>query len=428
MKSAQTRQASVPSAGPYLLSLVKDGPPIPCRFVIKREAPAKRPDERLWAVTLDGTEMPDVFSGEQIRQFQADNLVEGSLWSNDFQPREALLHMRLMMFGKAITQEQYDRLLWKREWWRQTQPNHPALDPTKPIKISRVRGLGRMVRPFDEAPERFVGIGDNSRGFDIDPELEAVDETKLAAETTQIAAVLEYKYSELLAFTEEDLDDIAAFSAMGITDLDDCARAKDLVDHVTSFVTKDVQRAHDVVKAPVLAAGKLIDSFFYSRMRDPLLAAVKPLNFARTAVMRADMEAKRKALDEDRVRAKEEAERLLAEAKVADADSDAAFQRAMDAETAAQQAAEAAGVSTLDLTRGRTDLDRPYSLRETWAWKIQENEDGVPVGFRELVIAVANNEVDISVLAPVKSAIDGMVANGTRHLPGVHIYQEFKAR
>lgn len=177
-------------------------------------------------------------------------------------------------------------------------------------------------------------------------------------------------------------------------------KAADFVKQIGDALKKSEVRRKEV-KAPYLLAEGLIDSAF-REIAAPLSA------------LKSRMEAKigdfqRKAAAEERRRREEEARRAAEEAEkaAAAATTQTDLEDAIKREAEAKQAAEAAAVKPIELSRHRGDFGSLATIKTTWEF--------------EIVDATA---VPREYCAPSEALIRGAIrAGGVRAIPGVRIYQ-----
>jgi hypothetical protein len=182
---------------------------------------------------------------------------------------------------------------------------------------------------------------------------------------------------------------------------------------------KELAKAADTArvqeKAPHLDAGRAVDAFF-SKISEPSTLAAKDMEKRLTAYVQAQREAERKRALEEARKAKEEADRMAAEAAELEQAgmADMASQTLADAQKVEATASrlEAKAADDKQLGKVRSELGST-SLRKTWRVEIADRSalDWATLG-RFLT--------DDAILA----ALRGYVQSGGRELSGARIWQE----
>jgi len=229
---------------------------------------------------------------------------------------------------------------------------------------------------------------------------------------TQIGDNLREKHPDLVKRAGE-LDGMEARAPLPLTNADDADKVSTAIRQCTEFLkAAESTRVED--KEPYLAGGRAVDGFFQKLIKGVQDTKAKLLRGRTVWDEQIEAEARRRAAEEAK-KAREEAEALAAKAR-----TDAQKDRAVQAETRAEEAYQATKVSAAELTRTRTDTGIVTSLRKEWRHEVVDPKK-VPKKFMV--------PSDPLIRAAVKAATlpDGgnslVDADGNSLVPGVRIYQ-----
>lgn len=282
------------------------------------------------------------------------------------------------------------------------------------------------------------GIGDNNPPVD-DP-IQAIDPKDLLR-WKNIAGLLAVKYphilqrhKELMKSVDDWIDDHTDPEgtpswAKGrpkprIGDEQDLLDTTDCVKQVKSFM-KDVDEVRKSVKAPIDQAGAAVQKFFNADIVVPMGKALEHVTNAQSLALIAKEEAEKTRRRAEQLRLAQEAARLaiIARDEIGVSAKESALQKAMEVDDLAEQAARAATASVAELTRTRTDLGQVTGLRVSWDFEVTQIMD--------LVMAIASGRQDLLSCIKVDEVyVRGLIrgAQKVRSIPGLHIFEEKKAR
>lgn len=209
-----------------------------------------------------------------------------------------------------------------------------------------------------------------------------------------------------------------------IPDDQDNGKTSNFVRLLTSFAggksaaSGEVDEARQKVKAPVIAAGKVVDGWF-GTLRDGIRSDMLLIDRAQIEYMQALARKEQDRRDAEAAAAIEEANRKAEAARLAGG-ADEAVQQAVVAEEQAEAAVKAAEAPVADMTRTRTAEGTTTSLGGKWVWRL--------VDILELAKAVVAGKAPSMFLTTNDSVIGAAVrpANGMHECPGLEISQEAK--
>lgn len=135
-----SRVATVPLCKPYTLHFVKDGPAVPCRLFVVRDA--DEPMDQMWGASVDEITQPGTFTGGEL-----ETKLSGWIRAERVNPLEAVLFVRLMMHGKIISEERYASMMRNRNHWRKVAPWHPCLHHYEAMDLRKMPSLGHLTPP-----------------------------------------------------------------------------------------------------------------------------------------------------------------------------------------------------------------------------------------------------------------------------------------
>lgn len=235
--------------------------------------------------------------------------------------------------------------------------------------------------------------------------------------------------AELRARLEESnrplLDRAAELQAAAerIPEIDGDATAGKVSDFIKliSAAIKTSEAARVETKEPHLAAGRAVDTFFKTRVSDPLDTLKRTVERKLTAYLQAKEAERRRAAEEEARRIREEAEARARAAQDAEAkgrahEAAAAMDAAVAKEAEAQAAAQQAEAKPSELSRTRGEIGSVASLRQVWKGEIVERAS-----------------LDLEALRPylpiaaLETALNGFVKAGGRELKGARIFQHTTA-
>ncbi|ABS14267.1 hypothetical protein I6H96_02740 [Brucella anthropi] len=204
-----------------------------------------------------------------------------------------------------------------------------------------------------------------------------------------------------------------------ITTDDENSKIGDVVKGIRKLLT-EIANAKDTEKRPHLDANKIIEDFFktlterLTKGRDVIEARGKKFLDKKAADERQRREDAAQA-------AREEAERKLQEAQVAedqgkDVHAEIKLEQATQADRRAQIIEKAVDESAADMARTRLAGGGVSTLRTTWNFTV---EDHANVDLNALRSFFSNSDIE--------KAIRGFVRSGGRQLRGVKIYEDTAA-
>jgi len=183
---------------------------------------------------------------------------------------------------------------------------------------------------------------------------------------------------------------------------------------------KSAESRREAAKEPALAAGRAVDGYFKT-ISDPLAGLKRKLQgllddylTKKAAEERRHREAEARTAEAERQR--KEAEALAAVQAQPTAVAEAKIDDAIQAQTKADETAQAATARPSELVRVRGDFGALASLRTTWEAEI-EDPDKIPLDTLRPYIA----------RDALEKAIRGFVKVGGRELAGVRIFQKSSA-
>lgn len=230
-----------------------------------------------------------------------------------------------------------------------------------------------------------------------------------ALQPDRLAAYLEYELASHAANTNTLLarhDKFLQVTQDGINDEAMAGHASDFARDLKAEVSAtEVTRKR--IKDPVLHAQRLIDGEA-KKLTDRLSSAAGVVTTRITAYLQQIEARKRLAAQMEAARLAHEAEALLAEAQ-ATATIEAA-DAAVEAMHEANQAADLATATPLELTRTRSAGGALAGLKETWTYEVIDHA-AIPIAYMTVNDAV------------VRTAIRA----GLREVPGLRIFAETKA-
>lgn len=192
-------------------------------------------------------------------------------------------------------------------------------------------------------------IGDNSTGVDV---------------ATQVRDNLAEKFRDL-AKRAADLAGMLERAPKTVDNVDDADKLSEAVRQCSAFL-KLANETRVGEKEPFLTAERAVDGFFKA-MSTPVEATKNALLRVRTDYDVAVEMAARQRREEEARRAREEADRLAAEAR-----TKADQGRVAVAEARAEETHAATKVTAAELTRTRTDTGVTTSLRSEWVHEVTE--------------------------------------------------------
>ena len=196
-------------------------------------------------------------------------------------------------------------------------------------------------------------------------------------------------------------------------------RAGDLRDRILALI-KNADALHTVEKAPVLVAARAIDGYLRT-FKDPLDTAIREIRRRQTVFGEwTEAESRRKAREEaERIRADAQAA-LERAAKTLDPED---LQQAADAASGATAAARFAEAKPAEHTRVHGDMGSVTSLRRSWAFVPEESD------IFELAKAVVLGQAPASYLAFNERRIKlAITTEHIHHIPGCVLREEAVAR
>ncbi|MCA3246075.1 MAG: hypothetical protein ING19_21145 [Azospirillum sp.] len=208
-----------------------------------------------------------------------------------------------------------------------------------------------------------------------------------------------------------------------IPEIDGDATAGKVADFIklVSAAIKTSEAARAEAKEPHLAAGRAVDTFFKTRVSDPLEALKRGIERKLTAYLQAKEAERRRAAEEEARRVREEAEARARAAQEAEAKGRAheaalAMDAAVAKEAEAQAAEAQAEAKPAELSRTRGEIGSVASLRQVWKGEVLDRA-----------------ALDLEALRPylpfaaLETAINGFVKAGGRELKGARIFQHTAA-
>lgn len=194
-----------------------------------------------------------------------------------------------------------------------------------------------------------AGIGDNSGTMDA---------------ATAIKENLSERHPDVVK-RSADLAEMLERASKAVDNEDDANKISEAIRQCTAFI-KIATETRVKEKEPYLAGGRAVDGFF-NNLIDAVDKTKKALLRVRTDYDVAVERAARQRRDEEAKRARDEVDRLAAEAKTkADAE------RVAVAEVRAEETHQATKATAAELTRTRTDTGVMTSLRSEWVHEVVE--------------------------------------------------------
>jgi hypothetical protein len=178
---------------------------------------------------------------------------------------------------------------------------------------------------------------------------------------------------------------------------------------LVSAAIKSAEAERTATKEPYLAAGRAVDTFFKSKVVEPLDAVKRETERKLTAYLQAKEAERRREAEAEAARLKAEAEAELAKATE---NLDAAVAK----ENEAVAAAETAVAKPAELSRTRGEIGSVASLRQVWKGELVDRAALDLDALRPYIPAAA-----------IETAINGFVKAGGRELRGARIYQHTSA-
>ena len=261
-----------------------------------------------------------------------------------------------------------------------------------------------------------------------DNRLRGIDPEKLLlVEPEEIAPLLELQYTGL-AERAKELNLRAAIwldthmASPGIYEVKDEAdnnRLTDLYRQIKDHagVDGEVDTARKKVKLGPFRAIQAIDAHF-GNLRTDLVYWMETVTKAQQDFMRREMQRKTREREEAAQKAREDAARLIAEARKTQ--DEATIEKAIEADDRAALAEERAAAPMADITRTRSTLGNTTSGSLTWTFEVTD--------LKALCAAVAKGEAPVTFIQANESAIRAAVRpkNGMRDIPGVRIFEDVK--
>jgi len=215
-------------------------------------------------------------------------------------------------------------------------------------------------------------------------------------------------YADIAARADE-LVAATTRAPVSIDNDDTQGKVGDLIKMIGACVKRsEVARVSE--KEPFLQAGREVDAFFKG-ISDTLEKTKRALESRVTTYLRAKADAERRRREEEEVRAREEADRLAAQAATAKQ-----LDAAIEAETVAREATKAAEARPAEMARTRGDLGSVSTLRTVWDFEVIDYA-GIPLD--AIRPYIARSDLD--------KAIRGAVRSGLRDLKGVRIFENSTA-
>ncbi len=223
----------------------------------------------------------------------------------------------------------------------------------------------------------------------------------------------------------ERRDELTAAHGRTPTVIDDAETAGKIADFIKQ--TGDAARQADKFrvdeKQQFLDGGRTVDGFFKT-ISEPLLNLKKQAERVLVTYQRMVAEAERKAREEAECKAREEAARLQADAdaRAKAADDEQSLNDAIEAEDAAlaataiaDDARQAASVSSVNLTRTHSDSGVASSMSAFMNFK---NINPATIDLEKLRLHFSANSLD--------KAVRSMVKSGVHDCRGVDIFEDYK--
>lgn len=182
----------------------------------------------------------------------------------------------------------------------------------------------------------------------------------------------------------------------------------------------EVETARKRVNEPVRHAVLAINAHFAS-LKDELVGSADLINNAQNIWLRSEIARKKAEADAHAAAARLEAQRLLDEARRADA-SAAVIDKAIEAEAIADAAHAQASAPARDMGRTRSALGTTTSAAGSMTFKLTD--------IKALCRAVADGTTPVTFVMTNDSAIRGAIKgkHGIRDVPGLDISEEISVR
>jgi hypothetical protein len=324
-----------PQPGIWKLRLYPKGwPYVPCRIILH---------EGLWSAEIDGqlAGLPDA------DPYKADGVSR--IWESRKEP---------------ISEAEYEyRLTTLKNYYRKVYPEHPCLDPRKPVNPAVLRLTPEFGAP--EAPKELAP----------EPLRENVPSRPQPLEPKEVIEWLNYTEEALTRDIKADIEQLGKDAKTTSLDTEEqVGRVGGNVDTAKAHL-KLAEKHRKETKEPFLRGGQTVDRWF-SRATLALTTALEPVQKLLNDYA-ARMDAIHRA-EQERLAALKQAEAdLLAEQAAAalrrsSAAAPALLEDATDAQKAAEAAEALAAGSAADLVRATTVYGRGMSAQESWDFGIAD--------------------------------------------------------
>jgi hypothetical protein len=279
-------------------------------------------------------------------------------------------------------------------------------------------GQGGNQPPAELLPERLIDP-------DVLPDLLARNYEALIERGDELsAAIKRWKALHLVPKPDDWPEGKAWPERYAIPSDEDNGKTSNFVRLLTSYAggksaaSGEVNEAREKVKAPIIAAGKVVDGWF-GTLRDGIRADMAIMDRAQIEYLQDKARKEQQKRDAEAAAALEEANRLAEAARLANG-ADDITEKAVIAEEKAEAAVKAAEAPATDMTRTRTAEGTTTSLGGKWIWRLAD--------IKALAKAVIAGDVPSMFLTTNDSVIGAAVrpANGLRTCPGLVIENEAK--
>ena len=310
-----------------------------------------------------------------------------------------------------ITESEYRFLTVDlKEWAREHYPDHPLLDPSKPVRLNTLRPIPAHTAPT--APEQ---ASDEPANAPARPHPPSVPE---------IVEWLDYENESLVKAIEHDILQLREDKGVSITEDGQLSRIAANVS-IARAHGRQAEKTRTDQQKPFKDGNNAVQKWFKG-LTDSLDMALLPVQgemnrygTAKENQRRAEAEAKALALRQEAERQAAAAEAALRKnAPLADARLDAATTAAAAADKAE---AFAAGKSS-DLTRSHTDYGTTVSGQETWGWEVVDISK-VPLRFLQINETLMNKEIREWCRDHIEEARAGISPN-----PGIRVTRSIAMR
>jgi hypothetical protein len=395
MRSPRARRALAPIAvdqpepGAWKMRIHRDGwPYVPVRILH---------EDGLWSAHIDGKEAGLPNADPAL----ADGVF--TIWHGDKEPISAAEYIY------RTSEDPDQRPIPLKAWARKSYPDHPCLDPRKPVDPATLRLTPQFGNPTPPAP------------LVVEPANRPPPPKPLAPK--EIAEWLGYEEEALVASIQADVAQLVEDAQT--TEISTEQRLGEIGGNM------DTARAHlklaekhrSNAKSPFLEGGRAVDQWF-ARATSALVAAMQPVQKAMNAYAAREDKRRREEEAAKAAEAQAEADRLAKAARKAlqAKDDPHAPQLLEDAHKAAQQAQEAEEIAagrSADLVRSSTSYGRTMSSQESWSFQVTDISK-VPLQYLQINEALVGQTLRAYARDDVVAAREDAAA-GRSPIPGIKI-------